>query len=67
MMGHHARSEGLFYYFRLEDQISENHRLRLIDQHVSFGLVGARLQEGYSDTGRPALDPELRLRLLLIG
>ena len=30
MMGHHARSESLFYYFRIEDQIPENHLLRLI-------------------------------------
>src|SRR5215469_15569471 len=39
MMGHHARSEALFYYFRLEDQIPENHLLRLIDKHVSFDFV----------------------------
>ena len=36
MMGHHSRSESLFYYFRLEDQVPENHLLRLIDRHVSF-------------------------------
>ena len=35
-MGHHARSEALFYYFRLDDQIPETHLLRLIDKHVSF-------------------------------
>ena len=29
MMGHHARSEALFCYFRLEDQVPENHLLRL--------------------------------------
>jgi hypothetical protein len=28
MMGHHTRSEALFYYFRLEDQVPENHLLR---------------------------------------
>ena len=33
MMGHHTRSEALFYYFRLEDQVPENHLLRLIDKH----------------------------------
>jgi hypothetical protein len=32
MMGHHARSEALFYYFRLEDQIPEAHLLRRIDK-----------------------------------
>ena len=39
MMGHHARSEALFYQFRLEDQIPENHLLRLIDKHISFEFV----------------------------
>ena len=32
MMGHHSRSEALFYYFRLEDQVPENHLLRLIEK-----------------------------------
>jgi len=67
MMGQHARSEALFYYFRLEDQIPENHLLRLIDKHVSFSFVREQLQDSYSDTGRPSIDPELLLRILLIG
>src|SRR6201987_2530935 len=67
MMGHHARSEALFYYFRLEDQVPENHLLRLIDKHVSFEFVRQQLKESYSDTGRPSIDPELLLRILLIG
>jgi hypothetical protein len=36
MMGRHCRSGSLFYYFRLEDQVPENHLLRLIDKHISF-------------------------------
>jgi len=32
MMGQHPRSESLFYYFRLEDQIPETHLLRVIDR-----------------------------------
>jgi transposase len=67
MMGRHARSESLFYYFRLEDQVPENHLLRLIDQHIDFGFVHEQLKESYSDTGRPSIDPELLLRILLIG
>src|ERR1700739_24968 len=67
MMGHHARSEALFYYFRLEDQVPENHLLRLIDKHVSFEFVRQQLKESYSETGRPSIDPELLLRILLIG
>jgi integrase len=30
MMGQHDRSEALFYYFRLEDQVPETHLLRLM-------------------------------------
>jgi transposase len=67
MMGHHARSEALFYYFRLEDQVPENHLLRLIDRHISFEFVREQLKDSYSDTGRPSIDPELLLRILLIG
>jgi transposase len=67
MMGQHARSEALFYYFRLEDHIPENHLLRLIDKHISFAFVRERLADSYSDTGRPSIDPELLLRILLIG
>jgi transposase len=67
MMGSHARSEALFYYFRLEDQVPESHLLRLIDKHISFEFVRQQLKDSYSETGRPSIDPELLLRILLIG
>jgi transposase len=67
MMGHHSRSESLFYYFRIEDQVPENHLLRLIDRHVSFEFVHENLRDSYSDTGRPSIDPEVLLRILLLG
>ena len=67
MMGQHDRSEALFYYFRLEDQVPENHLLRLIEKHISFAFVREKLKDSYSDTGRPSIDPELLLRILLIG
>jgi len=67
MMGQHDRSEALFYYFRLEDQVPENHLLRLIEKHISFEFVRERLKDSYSETGRPSIDPELLLRILLIG
>ena len=41
MMGQHDRSEALFYYFRLEDQVPETHLLRLIERHISFAFVRA--------------------------
>ena len=67
MMGHNSRSESLFYYFRLEDQVPENHILRLIDRHIKFDFVRAKLKDSYSDMGRPSIDPELLLRILLVG
>src|SRR5213592_575258 len=67
MMGLHDRSEALFYYFRLEDQVPETHLLRLIEKHISFGFVREELKHSYSENGRPSIDPELLLRILLIG
>src|SRR5205085_9477196 len=67
MMGQHDRSEALFYYFRLEDQVPETHLLRLIDKHISFEFVRQQMKDSYSETGRPSIDPELLLRILLIG
>jgi transposase len=67
MMGQQDRSEALFYYFRLEDQVPENHLLRLIETHISFAFVREKLKDSYSETGRPSIDPELLLRILLIG
>jgi transposase len=67
MMGQHDRSEAWFYYFRLEDQVPETHRLRLIEKHITFAFVREQLKDRYSETGRPSIDPELLLRILLIG
>ena len=44
MMGHQARRESLFHYFSLEDQVSIDHLLRLIDRAMDFSFVRDRLQ-----------------------
>jgi transposase len=67
MMGQQTSTGSLFYYFRLEDQIPESHLLRLIDRHVDLSFVRGRLKNSYSSTGRPSIDPEVLLRLLLVG
>jgi hypothetical protein len=48
MMGQHVRCESLFYYFRLEDQVPENHLLRLVYKHINFGFVRERRKDSYS-------------------
>ena len=50
MMGQQTRTESLFYYFRLEEEIPEDHLLRLIDHHVDFSFVRERLKRFYSWT-----------------
>jgi hypothetical protein len=60
MMGQHDCSESLFYYFRLEDQIPENHLLRLIEKHISFEFVRERLRNSYSETGPYGLERSLQ-------
>ena len=67
MMGEQPRSEPLFYYFRLEDQIPEDHLLKLIDRFVDFRFVRERLKDAYRLRGRPSIDPEILLRMLLVG
>src|SRR5262249_28802422 len=67
MMGAQQRTESLFYYFRLEDQIPNDHLLRLLDQHIDFSFVRERLSKFYSSPVRPSIDPDALMRLLLMG
>ena len=67
MMGQHVHTEPMFYYFRLEDQIPEHHLLRRIDRYVDFRFVREQLRDAYSSMGRPSIDPEILLRVLLVG
>jgi Transposase domain (DUF772) len=68
MMGRLAAGqERLFYKFRLEDQVPANHLLRKLDALLDFDLVRQQLAPFYSEIGRPSVDPELMIRMLLIG
>jgi transposase len=57
----------MFYYVRIEDMIPTDHLLRLVDKHVSLDFIRERVKHLYSHTGRPSIDPEILLRMLLIG
>jgi len=70
MMGRQRRDQGkLFYEFRLEDRIPENHLLRRINVFVTTALADLHngLESFYSDIGRPSVDPELMIRMLVVG
>ena len=59
----------LFYLFNLEERIPERHLLRRINPIVTRVLVELRetLKSFYSEIGRPSIDPELMLRMLIVG
>src|SRR4029079_9599509 len=70
MMGRQRRDQGrLFYEFRLEDRIPENHLLRRMNVFVTVALseLHKELKPHYSDIGRPSIDPELMIRMLIVG
>lgn len=59
--------EALFYEFSLEHHVPEDHLLRRIDALMDFSEVRAHLAPFYSSTGRPSVDPELMVRMLVVG
>ncbi len=68
MMGFQTDSqERLFYSFNLEDHVPQNHLLRGINQYLDLNELHQYLAEHYSNTGRPSIDPELMIRMLIIG
>jgi len=62
-----AQQNALFYEFCLENHIPEDHLLRQVDQFLDFDQAREHLDPFYSHTGRPSIDPELMIRMLLIG
>jgi len=68
MMGPRQEAQAaLFYEFSLEDHVPQNHLLRSIDRFVDLSSIRAHIAEFYSHTGRPSVDPELLIRMLLVG
>jgi transposase len=68
MMGERTvAQEQLFYGFSLERHIPADHLLRAIDRFVDLSELREELRPFYSDTGRPSIDPELMIRMLIIG
>ncbi|HLA49557.1 MAG TPA: transposase, partial [Thermodesulfovibrionia bacterium] len=67
MLGEKQRTEPMFYHVRMADIIPENHLLRLVDRYVDLTFIRGKVKHLYSHTGRPSIDPEILLRMLLIG
>lgn len=67
MMGQQAVPERLFYDFCLEEHVPDDHLLRRIDCFLDLGEVRHELKPYYSHIGRPSVDPELMIRMLIVG
>lgn len=68
MMGERQVDQGaLFYEFSIENHVPQDHLVRAIDRFLDLGDVRAQLAPFYSSTGRPSVDPELMIRMLVAG
>lgn len=68
MMGQRGGvQDRLFYSFNLDDQVPRDHLLRGIDRVLDLGDLHRHLAPFYSHTGRPSIDPELMVRMLIVG
>ncbi len=68
MMGKRQANQPAFFYdFSLEEHVPADHLLRSIDRFIDLDSVRTHLAPYYSSTGRPSVDPELMIRMLIVG
>ena len=68
MMGRQNNDQGpLFYEFRLDEAVPDDHLVRTIDAVLDLSWVYAELAPHYPTLGRPSIDPVLMIRMLIIG
>src|SRR5262250_3394456 len=68
MMGRRQQGQGqLFYQFRLDEAVPDDHLVRKIRALLDLSWVYAELAPYYSEIGRPSIDPVLMIRMLIVG
>jgi transposase len=67
MMGVQETPARLFYDFCLDEHVPSDHLLRGIDRHLDLADLRRSLKPFYSQMGRPSIDPELIMRMLIVG
>jgi transposase len=68
MMGRRRDDQGqLFYAFDLDAVVPDDHQVRRIAAVLDLSWVHSELAPHYSHTGRPSIDPELMIRMLILG
>src|SRR5579864_9013504 len=67
MMGEQRdNQQRLFYSFNLDEHVPPDHLLRGINQFLDLSNLRSYLAPFYSHTGRPSIDPELMIRMLIV-
>src|ERR1700689_3382621 len=67
MMGRQDEPAQLFYKFSLDRHVPAGHLLRQIDAVLDLSTIRRTLAPYYAAGGRPSIDPELMIRMLLVG
>jgi transposase len=68
MMGpRQVEQDALFYNFSIDGHVPADHLLRSIDRFVDLSELRRELAPFFSSTGRPSIDPELMIRMLIVG
>lgn len=67
MMGSQGAPERLFYDFCLDDHVPDDHLVRRIDRFLDLSDIRRTLAPYYCPIGRPSIDPELMIRMLIVG
>ena len=68
MMGRQNNDQGpLFYEFRLDEAVPDDHLVRMIDSVLDLSWAYTELAPHYPTLGRPSIDPVLMIRMLIIG
>jgi transposase len=67
MMGRLKSEQAQLFYLQLEEAVPEDHLVRKIDAALDLSWLPSELASHYSPTGRPSIDPELMIRMLVVG
>jgi transposase len=67
MMGRQATKREYFVSISLDEYVPEDHLLRAVDHYLDLTEFRRHIASCYSHTGRPSIDPELIIRMLIIG
>ena len=63
---HIKRDDYMWVY--IEDLVPQDHPLRKVEEAIDFSFIRERMRPFYSkNTGRPAIDPVVIFKMLLIG